>query len=93
MRTLLGTWANKKPPQENPEAVIVYGGERGIRTLDTPFRIYTISNRALSSTQPSLLNTKAYSAAGVAGAGAAASAGRLLRGALPAGREAGRRFC
>ncbi len=32
-----------------------YGGERGIRTLDAPFRTYTISNRALSTAQPSLL--------------------------------------
>ncbi len=30
------------------------GGERGIRTLDTPFRVYTISNRAPSTTRTSL---------------------------------------
>lgn len=32
-----------------------FGGERGIRTLDTPYGVYTISNRALSTTQTSLL--------------------------------------
>ena len=31
------------------------GGERGIRTLDAFLRTYTISNRALSTTQTSLL--------------------------------------
>jgi hypothetical protein len=30
------------------------GGERGIRTLDAPFRAYTISNRAPSTTQTPL---------------------------------------
>lgn len=31
------------------------GGERGIRTLDALLQTYTISNRALSTTQTSLL--------------------------------------
>ena len=36
----------------------LYGGERGIRTLDTSFEIYTISNRALSTTQTPLQQIK-----------------------------------
>lgn len=36
------------------EALAKYGGEDGIRTHDTPLGIYTISNRALSTTQTPL---------------------------------------
>ena len=37
-----------------------YGGERGIRTLDAFFKTYTISNRALSTTQTSLQNAELF---------------------------------
>ena len=33
-------------------------GERGIRTLDTPLRVYSLSRGALSTTQPSLRVSK-----------------------------------
>lgn len=41
---------------------LISGGERGIRTLDAPFRTYTISNRALSTTQTPLLRIPFWSA-------------------------------
>ncbi len=75
------------------------GGERGIRTLDTPFGVYMISNHALSATQTPLqicyysdFSATAGSAAGAwasffSTVASAAATGRSVRaGAACAGR-------
>ena len=61
----------KKSGALAPQIYVLFidGGERGIRTLDTPFEIYTISNRAPSTTQTPL-QTSIYFFAGAAFLGA-----------------------